>query len=317
LIIALTAIRSLAALAKMGVARYDYTYQMRPDTSALGTEGFTQARQITARYARTFFFASHFLPAQARRAAYVVYAVCRLSDDAVDQDQPVPGWQNLRQMEANIAAAYAETPLADPLLRAFRQTVRQYHIPRDYFELLQEGLRWDTEKKRYADFTELYAYCYRVAGVVGLMMAHLLVGTPTEPIKQHAVELGIAMQLTNILRDIREDYGRGRIYLPQDEMHGFGVTEQMIAAGRPEPGLQDLLAFQIQRARDYYHQAGTGISLLPSYRCRLVTALMSELYAKILAAIERNRYDLTIRAATTTREKIKTALHLLWTRPVL
>ena len=290
---------------------------MRPDTSILYNAGLTRARQITARYARTFYFASHFLPAHARRAAYVIYAICRLSDDAVDQAPPVPDWQTLAQMEANIAAAYAESPLADPLLLAFRQTVRQYRIPRDYFELLQEGLRWDTEKKRYADFAELYAYCYRVAGVVGLMMAHILVDTPTEEIKQHAVELGIAMQLTNILRDICEDHDRGRIYLPQNDMRSFGVTEQMIAAGRPEPSLRDLLQFQIQRARDFYQQANAGVPLLPGYRCRLVTALMSELYAKILAAIERNRYNLTIRAATTTQEKIKTALHLLWTRTVL
>lgn len=269
--------------------------------------GFADAEEITQRYAKTFYFASVFLPGEKRLAAYSIYAVCRLSDEAVDT-KPSPG--RLESIEKNIARAYSGCA-DEPLLLAFADTVRKYAIPREYFDQLIAGMRMDLEKNRYADFNELYEYCYRAAGVVGLMMLKIF-GYRNAQAQEYALKLGIAMQLTNILRDIREDISRGRIYLPADEMKRFSVTQEELRLGKVSPAFKSLMDFQIKRSRSYYAQSLPGIKMISGARCRMVALAMKEIYAAILGKIERSGYDVfSRRARVSIAEKITIAAKLL------
>lgn len=258
--------------------------------------GFAQAEAITRKYAKTFYFASRFLPHHKRYAAYAVYALCRITDDTVDRDPYSPDVHALRTVEHALGLVYGGGEVGDGLLLAFRQTVDRYHIPRDYFAELIRGMEMDLCKRRYETFEELYRYCYRVAGVVGLIMLRIF-GYRLIEAEGHAVELGVAMQLTNIVRDVHEDFNRGRIYLPLDEMARYGVSENHLSAGKRDASFKELLRFQISRARNYYAAAAGGIGLVDDFRCRLVVSMMKELYAGILTAVEKNDYDVFNRRA--------------------
>lgn len=273
--------------------------------------GFRAAVRITRSNAKTFYFASFFLPKESKNAAYAIYAVCRLSDDSVDKVSGALRHNELTEIERGITLAYGDSPLTDPLLCAFRRTVREYDIPESYFYELLSGMRMDLEKNRYAGFNALYDYCYKVAGVVGLIMLKVFKGSG-DTAKKHAEELGVAMQLTNILRDIREDFLMGRIYLPQDEMRRFGVSEEDIARANISENFRSLMRFQIQRARDHYNRSLAGIPLIPGRRNRLVVLAMHELYSGILDAIVANKYDVfSGRAQVKTGAKILRAVKLL------
>lgn len=271
--------------------------------------GFKQAKGITRKYAKTFYFSSFFLPKDKRYAAYSIYAICRVSDEAVDEPN---SWNanKINRIKVDIEKVYTGHPLDDNLLLAFRETINKYNLPKEYFDQLLEGMYCDINKDRYADFTELKLYCYKVAGVVGLMMLRILGYNLAA--EKYAINLGIAMQLTNIIRDIKEDFDRKRVYLPQDELTRFGVTENDIASGKVNQKMKSLLLFQIKRARDFYAAANAGIKLIPDRRSRLVILCMKEIYAGILAAIERNGYDVfTKRAHVNISEKIIKSFKIL------
>ncbi len=251
--------------------------------------GFTLAKAITRRHSKTFYFASHFLPKAKRLAAYAVYAACRLSDDAVDEGNAQQE-QNLSRVRENINAAYSTAPLVDGLFLALRKTVKDYGIPREHFDVLIDGMRTDLFKKRYKNFTELYDYSYKAAGVIGLMMLKIL-GLDSGQARDYGVSLGIAMQLTNITRDIKEDYARGRVYLPEDEMKRFTVVETDLAGERINENMKNLLKIQVLRARQYYGRSEAGIKIIRDTRCRLVVRVMKEMYEAILDEIEKNDYN--------------------------
>ena len=175
-------------------------------------------------------------------------------------------------------------------LMTFRKTVRERSIPRGLFEDLLDGMAMDLDISRYPDFAALDLYCYRVAGVVGLMMTHVF-GHRHDRCLPKALALGTAMQLTNILRDIAEDRSLGRVYLPQDEMRRFGVEESQIAEGRADDRLRGLMRFQIDRARRYYAEAEAGIPDLRGDSARLTVRVMGRVYGAILGAIERQDLD--------------------------
>lgn len=277
--------------------------------------GYSAARRITKQHAKTFYFASFFLPRKKRYAAYALYALCRQSDDAADKSQPHAQIGNIHAMRELIAKAYSGDTTKHPLLLAFRDTVRTYTIPKAYFDELIEGMLMDAQQiLRLADEGQLYRYCYKVAGVVGLMMLHIF--GPVNPAnKEHAIELGIAMQLTNIIRDVKEDYQRGRIYLPSEEMRCFDVTEEDIQRGYVTPQVKKLFDYQITRARDYYSRAQPGIAMLANKHTRTVTAIMSSLYAAILQAVIDNGYDVfSKRVYVGLGRKISLTLKLLYTR---
>ncbi|MEN3026782.1 MAG: phytoene/squalene synthase family protein [Chlorobiota bacterium] len=258
---------------------------------------YAVCRRITRRYARTFYFASQVLGPRLRSAAYAVYAFCRVADDLVDRAKAgaEPHWvqQELDELRRVVAALNTaeELPLVRfPWYPALRQTVHDFGIPPSLLAELLKGVRMDLEKSRYATFQELVQYCYGVASVVGLMMCHIF-GYRDEAALGYAIDMGIAMQLTNILRDVAEDYRLGRVYLPQEELRAFGYTEQELAHGIINDAFRALMAFQIERARLYYRRAWEGIALLKSRQGRICTRIMGRLYAGILDEIEHAGYD--------------------------
>jgi len=275
-------------------------------------DGFSAARAITKQHAKTFYFASHFLPSEKRPAAYAVYALCRISDDTVDADSSSTAAvaKNLSRIQGSLNAVYDGSPLTDDLLMAFKQTVDTYAIPKLYFDELIDGMYMDLNKRTYEDFDELYRYCYKVAGVVGLIMLKIF-GSNNPAAETHAVQLGVAMQLTNILRDIREDFQRGRIYLPQIELEKFGLSSDSLSSGVVDAAFKSFMQFQISRARNYFEQSAAGISMITDRRSRFVVCAMKDLYAGILSAIEKNDYDVfSNRAHVSSAGKIAAALRI-------
>ncbi len=277
----------------------------------MAMDGFLLAKAITKHHAKTFYFASRFLKSDKRNATYVVYAICRISDEIVDNTTVDSCEKNLEKLEKNITDAYNQDILDDAILSAFRQTIRKYKIPKQYFLELIAGMYLDLKKNRYNNFSELSDYCYKVAGVVGLIMLQIF-GCKDTRAQSYAIDLGIAMQLTNILRDIKEDYLRGRIYLPEDEMKNFNVTESDISAARVNDNFKQLLKFQIARAKEYYKKAQSGVPLIADINCRFVASAMTNIYSGILNAIENNNYDVfTRRAHVSTLGKITTVLKII------
>ena len=276
--------------------------------------GFAQAEKITRIYAKTFYFASPFLSKQKRQAAYAAYAVCRIADDYVDNNPLDTTSQKLVEIKQDIDNAYAGYPTDDPLLSAFRNSIDRFGIPKQYFDDIISGMYMDLNKARYADFAELYDYCYKVAGVVGLIMLQIF-DTNSPEAKPYAVDLGIALQLTNIIRDIKEDFARGRIYLPQEDLQRFGITKEDIATEKVSDNFQALLQFQIQRARLYYSRCLTGLSFIKNRRCRFLVLAIRQMYAAILEAIEKNDYDVFIRRAQVSNLKKIAIISGLFLRP--
>lgn len=274
-------------------------------------EGYRQAEAITKQYAKTFYSASRFFTNKQKQAAYAVYALCRLSDNSVDDAAGEAARRNLQNAKNRITAAYGQEQTADPLVLAFRHAICSCAIPKNYFDEMVSGMEMDLEKNRYKNFEELYEYCYKVAGVIGLIMLKIF-GYHDEHALQYAIDLGVALQLTNITRDIAEDYTRGRIYIPEDEMRKFGVTQEHIAQHRLDSNVTALLAFQIKRARQYYSDADQGIALVTARRSRLVILAIKEMYSKILSTIEKNGYDIfNSRAQVSASTKIFTLLKIL------
>lgn len=274
-------------------------------------QGFRAAAIITRKFAKTFYFASLFLPKCKRNASFSVYAICRASDESVDNSTTLDTTQRLEKIEESIHSVYRGNDQKNSLWIAFKETVKEYGIPEQYFSELVEGMRMDLEKSRYANMEELYGYCYKVASVVGLIMLKIL-GSRDQLARQYAVDLGIAMQLTNILRDIKEDFSRGRVYLPQDELKRFGVTETDIAKEKTDANFRELLRFKISQARQYYAFSSPGIKLLKGARTRLVVMVMSELYSGILTSIEKSDYNVFSRRAHLNNiQKIITTLKII------
>jgi phytoene synthase len=254
-------------------------------------ESYAECRRLTRHHAKSFYFASHTLPRDKRAAAYAVYAYCRHVDDAIDL---APGPEEKRRAIVDLRGQL-DRIFEDPAeggerwIPAFVDTVRKQAIPRRYFEDLLKGVEMDQGRVRLETWQELRDYCYHVAAVVGLMMTHVL-APPREELLAPAIDLGIAMQLTNILRDVREDWERDRIYLPREEMERFGVAEEDLAQQRLGDPLRALLRFQIGRAREHYQRAEEGIRELPNDGSQLTVWLMRHIYAGILEEIERADY---------------------------
>lgn len=265
-------------------------------------DSYEMCRQITATYSKTFYMGTMLMPEAKRRAIWAIYVWCRRTDELVDGPRAeFTDDSTLDQWEQDLESIFAGHPLADEDV-ALVDTLEQFPIDIQPFRDMIAGQRMDLYRSRYATFDELKLYCYRVAGTVGLMSAAVMgadttsglapwnqnkeLVTPTE----EAIALGIANQLTNILRDVGEDARRGRIYLPQEDLALFNYTEDDLFAGVVDERWQELMRFQIQRARKFYTDAEYGIrQLSPDARFPVWAALM--LYRKILDVIEENDYD--------------------------
>ena len=252
---------------------------------------------MTRHHAKTFYFASHVLPAQKQSDAYSVYAFCRYVDDQIDlAPDETARLRALADLSHLLHAAYLPEGEAKslekslPWLLAFRETIQRRAIPAGYFEDLVKGVEMDRGRVRLQTWEELDRYCYHVASVVGLIMVHVLT-EPSPELLKPARDLGTAMQLTNILRDIAEDWERDRIYLPAEELAKFGLTEKDIAGRRMDEAFRAMMRFQIERARDFYRRAEPGIAALSADGSRFCARLMSTVYGAILDEIEHADYQ--------------------------
>ncbi len=255
-------------------------------------EAYAHCSRITHQNSRTFYLASALLPAEKRRAVRALYAFCRVTDDLVDHGDG--------NAEANLQtwaeAALARAPNRNNLvLAAWADTCRKFHIPGCYARQLIEGVGRDLAQARYETFDELATYCYGVASTVGLMAMHITGFAGLEAIP-YAVKLGVALQVTNLLRDVGEDWQLGRLYLPLRELARFGLSEADVAAGEVSREWQAFMQFQIARARQLYAESLPGIQLLaPDGRFAIASAAL--LYQGILADIEEHGYDVFHRRA--------------------
>ena len=253
----------------------------------------------TRRHARSFYFASVALPRDKKRAAYAVYAFCRYADDLVDRAASTAGIDAaLKRVGDDFDRMTGGALVEPPFAPAFAWAVRRYGIEKEPFLDLLEGVAMDLGPVRIADWPQLRDYCYHVASVVGLMMARIF-ELRDEAGRERAIELGLAMQLTNILRDVGEDFRMGRIYLPADEMAAHGVTPEDLAATAASPSLKTLLRAQAKRAGEYYRCAEAGIPLLADDGSQLTVWLMRHVYAGILDEVERWDYEVLSRRAST------------------
>ncbi len=272
----------------------------------LEARGARICRRITRHHARTFYFASACLPRPTRVHAYAIYGFCRWADNGVDDARDrLEAAEKLQVARDALDLAYSRQ-VAPAGLLAFRRTIQSRGIPKELFDSLLDGMEMDLDITRYASFAELDQYCYRVAGVVGLMMTYVF-GYRSECCFPNALALGTAMQLTNILRDVAEDLRMGRIYLPQDELADSGISETQLLEGRVDDNFRDLMRFQIDRARRYYAEAEAGIPFLVGDSSRLTVRVMGRLYGGILGAIERQGLDVFRgRARVSTPRKLAT-----------
>ncbi len=272
--------------------------------------------EITRRHSRSFYFSSSLLPPEKRRAARALYAFCRMSDNIVDNSHHRE--QDRRSIclhKLDIWQESLRSPLEEqshPILLAWTDTRQHYNIPLRYSDDLLDGMRMDLEKTRYDTFDELWEYCYRAASVVGINSMYIT-GFENRPETFRKAEiLGVALQMTNILRDVGEDWQRDRVYLPREDMKRFGVTEADIAAGRVTDGYRALMQFEIQRTHLLYEEAWPGIGLLTPDG-RVAIAASAEVYRGILRRIERSGYDnLTRRASVSTAGKLAMLPRIWW-----
>lgn len=274
---------------------------------------YARCRSITREHAKTFYMAARFLPNEKQRGIFAVYGLCRYIDDLVDEAEDLVAKQILDEndiraylgsVQAKLVDTYNGTVIyEDPILLAFSDVLRNYRIPLRLPLLLIEGVGSDLIKNRYRTFEEIYDYSYKVASTVGLMTTEIF-GYRSEEARRYAVDLGIAMQLTNILRDLGEDLNKNRIYIPRDELDLFGVTEQNLFKHRIDDNFTRLIRFQINRTRQFYRRAENGIRMLTK-DSRLPVYLARFNYSRILDKIEENDYDVfNHRAYLNASEKI-------------
>lgn len=249
---------------------------------------------MTRANSRTFFLSSGLLPADKRRATRALYAFCRVTDDIVDRSSSETEARERLEHWRKVVMS-PNPPENDPVALAWADTRARYSIPTGYAEQLIDGVARDFTQKYYNTFDDLAEYSYGVASTVGLMAMHIIgyQGNDAMPL---AVKLGVALQVTNILRDVREDWLNGRIYLPQSELAAFGVREDDLIAGRVTDNWRAFMGFQIERVNHLYAESLPGVALLNSDGRFAITAA-GELYRAILSDIEAHDYDVFSRRA--------------------
>ena len=211
-------------------------------------------QQKVAESGTSFYYAFLFLPPEKRQAIHALYAFCREVDDVVDEcEDPAVAVAKLSWWRQEVAILEHGTP-THPVMIALKEVRERFNLPLEYFNEIIDGMAMDLEYSRYPDFKSLSLYCYRVAGVVGLLSAEIF-GVSDRKTLRYATELGTALQLTNIIRDVGEDARRGRIYIPVDELQHFNVPAADIMNARETPEFQTLMAFQAERAQGYYSSA--------------------------------------------------------------
>ncbi len=288
-------------------------------------EAYELCRQVTEKYSKTFYLGTLLMPPEKRQAIWAIYVWCRRTDELVDGPQArLTTPETLDYWEQQLESVFAGQPLDDADV-ALVDTLERFPMDISPFRDMIAGQRMDLYRSRYETFEDLHLYCYRVAGTVGLMSSAVLGidnGHRTAPWqknretyipREEAIALGIANQLTNILRDVGEDAQRGRIYLPLEDLRSFNYTEDDLFKGVIDDRWRALMQFQIQRARQYYNDAERGIRALNrDSRWPVWAALM--LYQGILGVIEKNHYDVFSQRAFVPTPKKMIYLPIAWLR---
>jgi 15-cis-phytoene synthase len=245
--------------------------------------------RLTRKSGSNFYYAFLFLPRPRRQALYAVYAFCRIVDDVADLGTD-SGEQRkaLDRWRAEVARCYEGGEVRDPVARRLGDAVRAYPIPRAALEAVLEGVEMDLERTSYETFDSLYPYCYRVAGAVGLCCIEIF-GYRDPRARDYAVNLGVALQLTNIMRDVRADALAGRMYVPQEDLRQFGVTADDVRAGHYSDAFVALMEHEAARARRFYTAARLAY---PTRDARTLVAgeIMGRIYYALLAEIEARRF---------------------------
>jgi phytoene synthase len=243
-----------------------------------------RARRLLRRHARSFSWAARLLPARVRSDATLLYAWCRRCDDAIDlAADPDTARAAAERLRRELDAVCGDGPLAHPVLAGMREVLAHNRIPRRYADELLDGMAMDVGRVHYARVDDLLVYCYRVAGTVGIMMAHIM-GVREGAALRHATDLGIAMQLTNICRDVAEDERHDRVYLPAELLRSdLRPTEAGARAA-------EAVAALLRLADDHYRSGDEGLPALPA-ACAAAVRAARLIYAEIGAVIARHRFD--------------------------
>ena len=262
---------------------------------------YKHAEKITAEHSKSFHFASRLLPEEKRSAVRALYAFCRTVDDIVDESMDDERESQLDYWRGMIEhGSFVDNDL---VAAAWADTLTRYHVPHHYALQLIDGVNRDLTQTRYQTFEELTTYCYGVASTVGLMSMHI-VGFKSNDAIPYAIKLGVALQMTNILRDVGEDFQNGRLYLPREELAFYGIREQDIADGLITDRWRQFLKFQIERTRQLYVESWEGVKLLER-EGQLAIGAASIFYRGILNQIEKNDYDVfTKRASLSALDKL-------------
>ncbi|MEM6653590.1 MAG: phytoene/squalene synthase family protein [Pseudomonadota bacterium] len=272
--------------------------------SAVGFPGdFDYCRRVIKDGSKSFHFASLLLPNDIRQAAFATYAFCRVADDEIDLGaDPIRALEDLSERLDRI---YRGAPRDHPVDRAFSSVVRTYDLPRTLPDALLEGMRWDTESRQYQSLEDLQAYAARVAGTVGAMMT-VLMGNRTPVAVARACDLGSAMQLTNIARDVGEDARAGRLYLPVQWLQDAGLDpSSFLAAPQATEGMRAVVKRLLELAQPIYERGLSGVSLLPQ-SCQTSILAAGKIYREIGEEIRRRDYDsITQRAIVSKRRKVR------------
>jgi phytoene synthase len=271
---------------------------------------YAYCERLARREAGNFYYAFCILPPAQRRAMCALYAFLRLTDDVSDG----PGATEEKRRRLDEWRFRFQGALGDSFSHACHPAlldiVNTYEIPREYFDAVLDGVGMDLAETRFDTFADLYRYCYHVASAVGLACIHIW-GFAHPDAKKHAEQAGIAFQLTNILRDLREDAARGRIYLPREDLDRFGYEPDRLARGERDECFRALMRFEVDRARSYYDASRPLLPLLPPAG-RAVFQVMSRTYRGVLEAIERRDFDVfSARVQLSTWKKIGFAVQAL------
>ncbi len=248
---------------------------------------FRFCRDVTRASASSFYYALRFLPATRRKALYAVYAFCRAVDDAADESTPEDAPRLVAEWRNELARLYRGAP-THPVTVALMASLEHFPIPESALSAIIDGVEMDLEKTRYATFAELELYCRRVASAVGLACIEVF-GYRNGATRDYAVDVGLALQLTNIARDVAEDAARDRIYLPGEDLDRFGVAAEDVLRGVYNRRFRDLMEFECDRARSYYRSAEARMPAEDARSLRPAET-MRRTYEQVLDRIVEERY---------------------------
>lgn len=274
---------------------------------------FRFCRDVTRQSASSFYYALRFLPATRRRALYAVYAFCRAVDDAADESDPADAPRLVGDWRAELGRLYRGVPL-HPVTAALAASLEHFPIPEAALSAIIDGVEMDLVKRRYANFAELELYCRRVASAVGLACIEVF-GYRSAGAREYAVDVGLALQLTNIVRDVAEDAARDRIYLPQEDLDRFGVLAEDVLRGIYNRRFCDLMEFECARARAYYRSAKARMPAEDASSLR-PAEVMRRTYEQVLDRIVEERYFVFGRRIGLSKRKKVALAASMWLRAV-